>query len=89
MRVVAVDPRDTSRTCPRCGHTPKTNRPNQALFRRAACGSQHNADWAASANVAKRALAQGAGSEGPGHGQLALMPGNRLARLRLLASSRL
>ncbi|WP_022799365.1 hypothetical protein [Thermus islandicus] len=47
---------------------------------------QAEADWVASANLARRALAQGAGSEGLGHGQLALMLGNRLTHLRLLAS---
>jgi IS605 OrfB family transposase len=92
VRVVAVDPRRTSQECPRCGHTARKNRRSQALFRCEACGFQHNADWVASVNIARRVLAQGAGSgqrsylEGLGHGQLALMPGNRLTHLHLLAS---
>ncbi|BCZ87949.1 RNA-guided endonuclease InsQ/TnpB family protein [Thermus thermophilus] len=86
VRVVAVDPRRTSQECPRCGYTSRQNRRSQALFRCGACGFQHNADWVASVNIARRALAQGAGSEGLGHGQLALMPGNRLTYFRLLAS---
>ncbi|WP_275297584.1 zinc ribbon domain-containing protein [Streptomyces sp. CdTB01] len=28
-RVMAVDPRNTSRQCPACGHTAKENRPKQ------------------------------------------------------------
>jgi len=86
VRVVVVDPRRTSQECPRCGYTSRENRRSQALFRCRTCGFQHNADWVASVNIARRALAQGAGSEGLGHGQLALMPGNRLTHLRLLAS---
>ncbi|WP_041657758.1 zinc ribbon domain-containing protein [Marinithermus hydrothermalis] len=79
-------PRHTSRTCSRCGHTSKASRRSQARFRCEACGFQHNADWVASVNIARRALAQGAGSAGPGHGQLALMLGHRLERLHLPAS---
>ncbi|AEB10838.1 RNA-guided endonuclease InsQ/TnpB family protein [Marinithermus hydrothermalis] len=86
VRVVYVDPRHTSRECPRCGHVSKVNRRSQALFRCEACGFQHNADWVASVNIARRALAQGAGSAGPGHGQLALVLGHRLKHLHLPAS---
>ncbi len=84
--VVAVDPRHTSQECPRCGHTARENRRSQALFRCEACGFQHNADWVASVNIARRAVAQGAGSWGLGHGQLAPMLGNRLRHLHSLAS---
>ncbi|WP_276958357.1 zinc ribbon domain-containing protein, partial [Allomeiothermus silvanus] len=42
VRVVAVDPRHTSQECPRCGHTGRSNRRSQALFRCTACGFQHN-----------------------------------------------
>jgi putative transposase len=31
-QVIAVDPRDTSRRCPACGHTAKGNRPTQETF---------------------------------------------------------
>jgi putative transposase len=30
--VMAVDPRNTSRECPECGHTAKENRPTQEKF---------------------------------------------------------
>jgi putative transposase len=32
VRVIAVDPRNTSRTCPACGHCEKANRPTQDTF---------------------------------------------------------
>ncbi len=85
-RVAYVEPKHTSQACPRCGHVSKANRRSQALFRCEACGFQHNADWVASVNIARRALAQGAGSAGPGHGQLALVLGHRLKHLHLPAS---
>ncbi|ADH62597.1 transposase, IS605 OrfB family [Allomeiothermus silvanus DSM 9946] len=75
VQVVAVDPRHTSQECPRCGHTAKENRKSQALFRCAACGFQHNADWVAAHNIALRAgpqalpqgiVARRAGSTGMG-----------------------
>ena len=37
-RLIPVDPRDTSRTCPRCGHVSGGNRVTQAEFRCVACG---------------------------------------------------
>ena len=61
VRVVAVDPRHTSQECPRCGHTAKENRKSQALFRCTACGFQHNADWVAATNIARRAGSTGMG----------------------------
>ncbi|MGX5185978.1 zinc ribbon domain-containing protein [Streptomyces avermitilis] len=30
--MIAVDPRNTSHTCPECGHTAKGNRPTQETF---------------------------------------------------------
>jgi putative transposase len=33
-----VDPRNTSRTCPRCGHVSKANRPTRAQFKCVSCG---------------------------------------------------
>ncbi|MDN8793375.1 transposase, partial [Staphylococcus aureus] len=38
IRVVAVNPRDTSKTCSRCGHCSKGNRKTQAVFRCETCG---------------------------------------------------
>ncbi len=56
VRVVFVDPRKTSRTCPECGHATRANRPEQSHFRCVACGYQGNADVVASLNIAAAAL---------------------------------
>lgn len=50
--VLAVDPRRTSRTCPRCDHATRSNRPSQSQFRCVNCGFQDNADSVASHNIA-------------------------------------
>ena len=47
-----VDPRNTSRTCPTCGHCAKANRPSQAVFRCQCCGHTANADVNAAVNIA-------------------------------------
>lgn len=50
-----VSPRDTSKTCPRCGHVNRGNRPNgRVLFRCVRCGFEANSDRVASLNVARR-----------------------------------
>jgi putative transposase len=49
--VVFVDPRNTSRTCPACGHSDKANRPNQASFRCTLCGCAGHADVIAAENI--------------------------------------
>lgn len=54
--VMFVDPRRTSRTCPKCGHATKSNRPTQSDFRCVACGYRGNADAVASINIAAVAL---------------------------------
>ncbi|WP_429273874.1 zinc ribbon domain-containing protein, partial [Paraburkholderia sp. EB58] len=41
---VAVAPKNTSRTCPCCGHVSKDNRKTQALFACVACGHSDHAD---------------------------------------------
>ncbi|RTH98157.1 hypothetical protein CSW23_10490 [Thermus scotoductus] len=56
VRVVFVDPRKTSQTCPKCGHATRANRPEQSHFRCVACGYQGNADVVASLNIAAAAL---------------------------------
>ncbi|MBI5812073.1 MAG: IS200/IS605 family element transposase accessory protein TnpB [Meiothermus silvanus] len=56
VRVVFVDPRKTSRTCPKCGHATRANRTTQADFRYVACGYRANADVVASLNIAAAAL---------------------------------
>jgi putative transposase len=53
--VIAVDPRNTSRTCPSCGHVAKENRVTQAKFQCTACGLTANADHVGATNVLNRA----------------------------------
>ncbi|MFB4318469.1 RNA-guided endonuclease InsQ/TnpB family protein [Actinomadura sp. 21ATH] len=54
-RVIAVNARNTSRTCPRCGHCARENRLTQADFRCTACGYAANADHVGAANILNRA----------------------------------
>jgi len=49
--LVAVDPKNTSRTCPCCGHVSKENRKTQALFACVACGHEANADHVGALNI--------------------------------------
>lgn len=53
--VLAVNPRNTSRTCPCCGHIAKDNRLTQARFSCVSCCYETNADL----NAAKNILAAG------------------------------
>ncbi|MFI8088621.1 RNA-guided endonuclease InsQ/TnpB family protein [Streptomyces sp. NPDC086080] len=53
--VVPVDARNTSRTCPECGHVAKENRVTQAKFQCTACGFAANADHVGAVNVLNRA----------------------------------
>jgi len=55
VKVVLVDPRNTSRMCSVCGFVSKKNRPNQSTFLCQACGFSCNADLNASVNIAVRA----------------------------------
>jgi len=52
VRVVYANPKCTSRTCPRCGHGTRSNRPTQGDFRCVACGYRANADVVAAINIA-------------------------------------
>ncbi len=55
--VESVDPRNTSRTCHKCGHCAAANRKSQVSFVCVACGHKTNADFNAALNVrARRAL---------------------------------
>ncbi|MFD8119781.1 RNA-guided endonuclease InsQ/TnpB family protein [Streptomyces albidoflavus] len=58
-RVIPVDARNTSRTCPSaaggCGHVAKENRVTQAKFECIACGFVENADRVGALNVLHRA----------------------------------
>ncbi|MGW3386371.1 RNA-guided endonuclease InsQ/TnpB family protein [Streptomyces cinereoruber] len=53
--VVPVDARNTSRTCPECGHVAKGSRVTQAKFACTACGFTANADHVGATNVLTRA----------------------------------
>jgi IS605 OrfB family transposase len=53
--VVLVDPRNTSRTCPSCGHIAKANRPTRDEFRCESCSFAGDADYIAAMNIAFRA----------------------------------
>jgi len=50
--VLYIDPRGTSKTCPKCGHSTRSNRPDQGHFRCVACGYAANADLVAARNIA-------------------------------------
>ena len=52
--VLAVDPRNTSRTCPCCGHVSADNRKTQAEFLCVACGYEANADLVGAINILER-----------------------------------
>ncbi|WP_326793733.1 transposase (plasmid) [Streptomyces sp. NBC_00841] len=54
--VMAVDPRNTSRRCPQCGHTAKENRPTQETFHCVACGHSAHADTVGALNVLRAGL---------------------------------
>ncbi|MGW2647544.1 RNA-guided endonuclease InsQ/TnpB family protein [Streptomyces sp. NPDC001393] len=54
--VMAVDPRNTSRRCPACGHTAKENRPTQDKFHCQACGHHAHADTVGALNVLRAGL---------------------------------
>lgn len=53
--VIAVDPRNTSRTCPECGCVDKRNRPNQETFKCVNCSCSGLADYIAAGNISRRA----------------------------------
>lgn len=53
--VIPVDPRNTSRTCPCCGHVDKANRRTQSKFLCVDCGYSGLADHIAAGNIARRA----------------------------------
>ncbi|MEU1230634.1 transposase [Streptomyces sp. NPDC005828] len=54
--VMAVDPRNTSRQCPECGHIAKENRPTREKFRCVGCGHQAHADTVGARNVLRAGL---------------------------------
>ena len=54
VQVIYVDPRNTSRTCSKCGHIDKKSRKDQEHFVCSACGHALNADINAALNIARR-----------------------------------
>jgi putative transposase len=54
--VIAVNPRNTSRRCPCCGHIASENRPTQADFDCVACGHTAHADTVGAINVLRAGL---------------------------------
>ncbi|GAA2661182.1 transposase [Streptomyces vastus] len=54
--VIAVDPRNTSRTCPACGHVAAENRPTQEKFHCVSCGHSTHADTVGALNVLRAGL---------------------------------
>jgi len=55
VKIVIVDPRDTSRTCLSCGHVDKKNRKSQSEFECVLCGFKANADVVGAKNISSRA----------------------------------
>jgi putative transposase len=56
VMVVLVEARDTSRTCPACGHCDKQNRKSQAEFKCVRCGYAGRADHVAAWNIRHKGL---------------------------------
>lgn len=56
VRIVMVDPRNTSRTCNECGYCDKANRKTQARFCCGSCGHTTSADDNAAKNIRERAV---------------------------------
>jgi putative transposase len=52
--LVLVDPHNTSRTCPECGHCDKANRRSQAEFVCQSCGFAAHADVVGAVNIARK-----------------------------------
>ncbi|MET8052469.1 transposase [Streptosporangium sp. NPDC005286] len=56
VAVRLVDPRNTSRTCPGCGHIDRRNRPTRDEFRCVSCGLVGPVDYFAAINIGRRAV---------------------------------
>ena len=57
-KLIKVDPRNTSRTCPRCGLVSAENRKSQATFACIGCGFRSNADEVGAINVLRAGQAR-------------------------------
>ena len=69
--LVLVDPRNSSRTCAKCGHVDKWNRRSQAEFSCIRCGHTAHADQNAARNLATRGAVKRPDLVAPVRGQLA------------------
>lgn len=57
LKVIYIDPRYTSQTCPKCGHTHKDNRNKKLhIFKCKACGYSLNDDLMASKNIQAKGI---------------------------------
>ncbi|RLI16976.1 hypothetical protein DRO49_04275 [Candidatus Bathyarchaeota archaeon] len=54
LNVIEVEPKDTSITCPICGHKSKSNRVSKEEFRCKKCGFEFNAQYVAALNLFSR-----------------------------------
>lgn len=52
--VLMIDPRRTSKTCPKCKYYSRSNRKRQSLFKCGSCGYESNADRVGAMNIALR-----------------------------------
>ena len=52
--LILIDPRNTSRTCSKCGYCEKANRKSQSKFECLRCGFCANADLNASVNISRK-----------------------------------
>nr|WP_206335657.1 RNA-guided endonuclease TnpB family protein [Natronolimnobius sp. AArcel1] len=76
ISVEFVNPKNTSRRCPECGHTSKGNRVRQAEFECESCEATQNADYVGAKNVGWRFVRRGLqSSRRTGDSQLALKSG--------------
>ena len=66
-RLLAVPPRNTSRTCPHCGHVSRHNRQTQTEFRCVECGFEGHADVVGAINILRAGHAQVACGEDVSH----------------------
>lgn len=57
VKVLRIDPRNTSRECSKCGHTEKANRKTQSDFACKSCGHAENADRNGAGVIRLRGLA--------------------------------
>jgi putative transposase len=56
IRVIAIDPRNTSKTCSKCRHCSRNNRRSQSHFKCQRCGFALNADLNAARNIRRKYL---------------------------------